>query len=85
MNPNIIADGEKALYVMENSDTRDLVMDDLAELGNISIIIICIILKCVVLQRTSLIPDFEIQNRIVLDSIRYNKAGITRRTEDNED
>ena len=32
---NIVAKGDEAKYVLENSQTRALIMDDLAELGNI--------------------------------------------------
>ena len=32
---NIVAKGDEAKYVLENSQTRALIMDDLAELGNL--------------------------------------------------
>ena len=31
---NIVAKGDEAKFVLENSETRALIMDDLAELGN---------------------------------------------------
>ena len=33
---NIVAKGDEAKYVLENSQTRALIMDDLAELGNLN-------------------------------------------------